>query len=87
MSDMSPHRVTVRVPPALSSRLRSRSRANGSTESEVVREALERYLGGEPAGKTAYELAEEAGIIGAARNAPRDLSTNRRHFTGFGKNK
>jgi predicted DNA-binding protein len=87
MSDMSSHRITVRVPPALTSRLRSRSRADGSTESHLVREALESYLGSEPAGKTAYELAEEAGIIGSARNAPRDLSTNRRHFSGFGKKK
>jgi predicted DNA-binding protein len=87
MSDMSSHRITVRIPAALISRLRSRSRANGRTESGVVREALESYLGSEPAGQTAYELAKEAGIIGAARNAPRDLSTNRRHYNGFGKSK
>lgn len=87
MSDMSSHRITVRVPPALTSRLRSRSRAKGSTESDLVREALESYLGSGTAGKTAYELAEEVGIIGSARKAPRDLSTNRRHFKGFGKSK
>ena len=87
MSDMSSNRITVRVPPALTSRLRSCSRANGKTESDVVREALESYLESEPARKTAYELAKEAGIIGAARKAPRDLSTNRRHFNAFGKNK
>ena len=87
MSDMASNRITVRVPPALISRLRSRSRAKGTTESEVIREALENYLGGESSHRTAYELAQEAGIVGAVRNAPRDLSTNRRHFNGFGKGK
>jgi metal-responsive CopG/Arc/MetJ family transcriptional regulator len=87
MSDMSSNRITVRVPAALTSRLRSRSRAKGTTESEVIREALETYLGGESSHRTAYELAEEAGIIGSVRSAPRDLSTNRRHFGGFGKSK
>ena len=87
MSDMASNRITVRIPEKLTSRLRSRSRANGSTESDLVREALESYLGREPAGRTAYELAEEAGIVGSVRNAARDLSTNRRHFKGFGKSK
>jgi predicted DNA-binding protein len=87
MSDMASNRITVRIPETLTSRLRSRSRANGSTESDLVREALESYLGCEPASRTAYELAEEAGIIGSVRNAARDLSTNRRHFKGFGKSK
>ncbi len=87
MSDMASNRITVRVPPALTSRLRSRSRARGTTESDLVREALESYLGSDSAGRTAYELAEEAGIIGSAGNAPKDLSTNRRHFNGFGKKK
>jgi hypothetical protein len=45
MSDMSSDRITVRVPQALTTRLRNRSRAKGTTESEVVREALESYLG------------------------------------------
>lgn len=31
-----------------------------------------------------YELAEKAGLIGALRDAPPDLSTNPVHFQGFG---
>jgi hypothetical protein len=31
--------------------------------------------------------AEAAGLIGAARNLPKDLSTNPCHFKGFGKGK
>ncbi len=88
MSDMpSSSRITVRIPEALTARLRSRSRAKGSTESELIREALENYLGRPNHERTAYELAEDAGIIGAIRDAPKDLSTARRHFKGFGRGK
>ena len=85
MYDMSSARITVRVSQTLTARLRSRSRAKGTTESELVREALETYLGKTKEARSAYELAEEAGIIGAARNAPKDLSANPRHMKGFGK--
>jgi metal-responsive CopG/Arc/MetJ family transcriptional regulator len=87
MSDMASDRITVRIPQPLTERLRSRSRTKGTTESELVREALETYLDNSRGERSAYDLAKEAGIIGAARNAPKDLSTNRRHFSGFGKNK
>ncbi len=85
---MSSNRITVRVPQALTARLRTRSRAKGTTESELVREALETFLGKtKKEERSAYDLAEEAGIIGSAGNAPKDLSTNPRHFKGFGNSK
>lgn len=87
MSDMSSDRISVRLPRSLTERLRSRSRVAGTSESELVREALEGYLR-QPAGvRSAYELAREAGIIGVVKNAPEDLSTSRRHMKGFGKAK
>ena len=84
---MSSSRITVRVPSALTARLRTHSRAQGTTESDLVREALETFLGKKKEPRSAYDLAEAAGIIGAARNAPKDLSTNPRHMKGFGKSK
>lgn len=87
MSAMASNRITVRIPENLTTRLRSRSRSKGTSESELVREALENYLGTSTGALTAYELAQESGIIGAVRSAPRDLSTNRRHFKGFGQNR
>jgi len=84
---MASQRITVRVPRALGSLLRARSRAKGQTPSDVVRVALETYLGSGDSSDSAYDLAEAAGLIGCARRAPKDLSTNRRHFEGFGKNK
>ena len=87
MSDMSTNRISVRLPRSLTERLRNRSRATGATESELVREALEGYLRRRSEGRSAYELAVQAGVIGVAKDAPKDLSANRHRFRGFGKAK
>jgi hypothetical protein len=88
MSDiMVSQRITVRVPKMLGSLLRDRSRAKGQTPSDVVRLALETYLGQGESSHSAFELAEQAGLIGCVDRAPKDLSTNRRHLEGFGKRK
>jgi len=83
---MASQRITVRVPKELGVLLRDRSRAKGQTPSDVVRVALETYLGRGAKSLSAYELAEQAGIIACAIRAPKDLSTNPRHFEDFGKN-
>jgi hypothetical protein len=88
---MASGRLTICICKNLGQRLRRRSRMKGQPESALVREALETYLG-QPAGpRPAYELAEEAGLIGCSRCGrkapPKDLSTARRHFEGFGKSK
>lgn len=87
MSDMAPRRITIRVPETLEASLRRRSRVNGQTPSDLVRLALKSYLCKQGGGGSAYEIAEEAGLIGCVRRAPKDLSTNRRHFEGFGERK
>ena len=88
MSDIESERITVRIPGELGGRLRYRSRVKGQTESELVREALENYLGQPNGERSAFEMAEEAGVIGSvrlgdrtpARSPAKDLSTNPRHF-------
>lgn len=87
LSDMASQRITVRVPATLGTRIRKSSRVKGQTPSDLVRIALESYLVKEGAAGSAYELAQAAGLIGCVRRAPRDLSTNPRHFEGFGQSK
>jgi Arc/MetJ-type ribon-helix-helix transcriptional regulator len=83
---MASQRISVRVPRGIVQLLKERSRATGARESEVVREALEKYLS-KSGEQTAYDLARKAGLIGSIRGAPKDLSTNKRYFKGFGKSK
>jgi hypothetical protein len=87
MSDMALDRITVRVPASLGARIRSKSRMRGQTPSDLVRLAVESYLGEPVSTGSAYELAKAAGLIGCVKNAPKDLSTNRRHMEGFGSGK
>ena len=83
---MATQRISIRIPTTLGQRLRRQSVTKGKSESEVVREALEKYLSSTADKQpSAYELLERAGLIGCVRGAPRDLSTNPRYFKGFGK--
>jgi len=84
---MPSQRISVRVPPSLGRRLKQRSTVKGAPESEVVREALEAFLSPAAGRKSAYEVASELGLIGSGGKSPKDLSTNRRHFKGFGKSR
>jgi predicted DNA-binding protein len=85
MSDMSSQRITVRVSESLVKRLKKHADSKGRPESALVREALESYLSAVPAPSSAHDLAREAGLIGCVRSERSDLSTNRKHFEGFGK--
>jgi hypothetical protein len=53
----------------------------------VVRVALQTYLRREGTGRSAYELAKDAGLIGCVRGAPRDLSANRCQMEDFKSDK
>lgn len=91
MPDMASGRLTIRISETLGQRLRRHSLMKGQPESALVREALETYLGQSSEPRPAYELAEEAGLIGligrSRKAPPKDLSTARRHSKGFGKSK
>jgi predicted DNA-binding protein len=82
---MKDHRVTVRFPPELRSRLKAAARRRGRRESDLVRDAVELHLKAEEDTLSAYEHAKKAGLIGAAKGTVRDLSTNPKHFEGFGR--
>jgi predicted DNA-binding protein len=86
MSDrhMKDHRITVRFPLELRRRLKAAARRSGTRESDLVRGAVELQLAAEEKSLTAYEVAKKAGLIGAVKGTLRDLSTNPKHFDGFG---
>jgi predicted DNA-binding protein len=82
---MKDYRITVRFPAELRQRLKAAAHRAGTRESDLVRKAVERQLASEDAALTAYDHAKKAGLIGAVRGAARDLSTNPKHFDGFGE--
>ena len=84
---MTDHRISVRVPQHLGQRLRQRSKLKGIPESELVREALERYLPASQKVQSAYDAAVALGVIGCAEGLPGDLSTNPKYMTAFGEDR
>ncbi len=85
MSDMIGKRVSIRIGADLCRRLAEEVALNSRSESEVVREALEMYLATRPRRESCYEAFRRLGLIGMLKNAPPDLSANRRYFKGFGR--
>ena len=85
MADMAADRISIRLNPELRRRLEKRAALQRATESEIVREAVEAYLQGGEGTVTCYDLALKAGIIGRIKQSATDMSTNRKHFRGFGR--
>jgi predicted DNA-binding protein len=82
---MATDRITVRVGGTLRRRLAAASGRLDKKEAELVREALEHYLPETAREKSCYAVAKRLGIIGSVTSAPEDLSTNPKHFEGFGR--
>jgi Arc/MetJ-type ribon-helix-helix transcriptional regulator len=82
---MASVRISVRLDADTERQLREEARAAGKNQSEVVREALGAYFARCAQTESALEVAQRAGIIGCAKGLPADLSTNKRHFEGFGR--
>lgn len=78
-------RISVRVEGKTQRELARMAAVRGQSESELIREAIERYLENGRDGETCLDVARRLGIIGSAKNLPRDLSTNKRHMKGFGE--
>ena len=85
MSDMEGERISIRVNPGLRKKLLAYAASEGTSESDVVRQALEAYLHVQRRPVTCYDLAHRMGIIGRIKQSPTDLSTNRRYFKDFGR--
>ena len=76
-------RISVRISERLCERLAAEAAATGRRESDLVREALAEYLASRDRGESAYEVAKRLKLLGCARDALPDLSTNPDHFEGF----
>ena len=76
--------VSLKLPDPLHERLVSAAARRGTSKSSLVREAILAYLDGETArnGGSVLDLVENlAGCV----EGPKDLSTGKRHMSGFGR--
>jgi Arc/MetJ-type ribon-helix-helix transcriptional regulator len=85
MSAKSRARISVRLDQETQQRLTDEVLATGKSESDVVRQALRTYFRKRSRPESCLELARRHRLIGCAKQLPPDLSTNRRHFEGFGR--
>jgi metal-responsive CopG/Arc/MetJ family transcriptional regulator len=76
--------ITVKIPSPLAARLSAAVRRRKTTQSALIREALEEHLQpGRPREPgSVLELASD--IIGSVEG-PADLSTNKRRLAGYGR--
>lgn len=82
---MKEYRITVRFSAELRRRLRETARRAGVRQSDLIRSAVENQLAAGEEAPSAYDVARKSGLIGVVRGTARDLSTNRKHFEGFGR--
>jgi hypothetical protein len=73
--------ITVKLPDALAAWLSAQALRRGRPKSEVVREALERASAATAGAACIDAFADVCGVI----EGPKDLSTNRKHMSGFGE--
>ena len=74
--------LSVKVTDSVAKRLTKRAGDLGTTQSEIVRRAIEKELSGNHKSKTCGELMEE---LGGFFEGPPDLSTNPKYMEGFGR--
>lgn len=79
--------VTIEIPEALNAKLVEVAQSRGTSESELISEALQEYLSHRhqqpPAQDSFTALAGD--LIGCASGGPLDLSTNKKHLDGYGQ--
>lgn len=76
--------LTVKLPDALAAKLEALVRRRGQSRSEIVRDAIERFVDeGPEAGKgSALDLVRDLkGVV----KGPKDLSTNPKYMKGYGE--
>jgi hypothetical protein len=75
--------ISLKLPDDIDARLEAHARDLGRTKSDITREALSRFLEGQPAaGVSCLDLVRD--LVGTVRG-PRDLASNKKHLRGYGR--
>ena len=81
--------LTLKIPESMAAELEAKAKCLSTSKSEVTRNALDKYLHDSPkgGGQSAYDVAMALGVIGAIKDGPSDLATNKKYLEGFGRDK
>ena len=75
--------ITLKLSEVDINKLNKLAEQRGTTKSNIVREALAEYLS-ETATQTTNSFADIAADLAGVVKGPKDLSTNKKHFSGYG---
>jgi Arc/MetJ-type ribon-helix-helix transcriptional regulator len=76
--------ISVKIPRPLAARLSAAVRRRKTSQSAIVREALEGHLQSDSLDHTGSFLELAGDLVGSV-SGPVDLSTNKRHLRGYGR--
>lgn len=77
--------LSLRVPKELDRKLSTVAKRRGMRKSDVVREALELYVGESREILKGSFLDLAGDLVGCVKDAPADLSSNPKHLDGYGR--
>ena len=81
--------LTLKIPESMAAELEAKAKRLATSKSAVARTALDKYLhdSSDGVGQSAYDVAMALGVIGAIKDGPSDLATNKKYMEGFGRDK
>lgn len=88
INGMSSRKITIKVNPAFEAAISSAAKQRGVNTSKFIRDAVRDKLASTNRAASVgsvYVIAQRSGFLGAFTGLPGDLSTNKKHFEGFGK--
>lgn len=77
--------MPVDVDEATRRRIEEIAKTRGISPADVIRAAVEKYATDEADMGSWLERAEAFGLVGCSTGGPSDLSTNKDHLEGFGR--
>ncbi len=77
--------LSVKLPPSLNAKLNLAARRQSTSNSDVIRKAVENYLSSTPSIAKGSVLDLAGDLIGCLDGGPDDLAHNKKHMKGYGR--
>ena len=77
--------ISLTLPNALAAKLSATARRRQTSQSSLVREAIEAYFAGAPLAPSESFVALAGDLIGSLNDGPGDLAHNKKHLEDYGR--